>query len=212
MPKPRLSLVGQRFGNLTVIADRGTNGHHSLWEVCCDCGNISVKLGTEIRSGKYCSHGCPYYRANLRGQRATHAMSRHPAYAVWRSMLARCTNPKHHAFKNYGGRGIGVCEEWLRFDAFWSDMSADYAAGLSLDRTDNDGGYCRDNCRWVSPKTQNRNKQGNVIIPTPFGRMTVAEASERFGIGSNTILYRIKNGWPADKLLLEPNYTNRIPQ
>ncbi len=137
-------------------------------------------------------------------------MSLHPAYAVWRALLARCTRPNHPAFKNYGGRGIGVCEEWMQFERFWEDMRDGYATGLSLDRFDNDDGYSGENCRWASRKTQCRNKQGNVIIPTPLGRMTVAEASERFGIGHNTILYRISNGWPSEKLLIAPDFTNRI--
>jgi hypothetical protein len=89
-------------------------------------------------------------------------------------------------------------------------MGGSYAPGLSLDRINNDGGYSKENCRWASRKTQCRNKRNNVAIATPVGRMTVAEASERFGVGVTTILYRIKSGWPADKLLIEPNYTNRI--
>jgi hypothetical protein len=210
MPKPRLSLVGQTFGHLTVLAACGTDGHHSLWEVRCVCGSATVKVGTELRNARFCSHRCPLFASAISEKRSTHSMSRPPAFAVWSSMLARCRNSRHRAFKNYGGRGVCVCPEWLNFEPFWGDMGGSYAPGLSLDRINNDGGYSKENCRWASRKTQCRNKRNNVAIATPVGRMTVAEASERFGVGVTTILYRIKSGWPADKLLIEPNYTNRI--
>lgn len=211
MPKPKLSLLGQKFGHLTVVSARGSDGHHTLWEVRCDCGAVAVKVGTDLKKkARFCSHQCPHFASSISQKRATHSMSRHPAFAVWSSMLARCRNPRHQAFKNYGGRGIRVCPEWLTFEAFWNAMGDGYEHGLTLDRINNDAGYSKDNCRWATATTQCRNKRTNVVISTPLGRMTVAEASERFGVGVTTILYRIKSGWPTDKLLLEPNYTNRI--
>jgi len=210
MAKPKLNLFGQKFGHMLVIGDCGSDGHHTLWKVRCDCGRVVVKVGVEIKSGKFCCHECPFCRESIGAHNATHAMSRHPAYAVWRSMLARCNRPGHPAFKNYGGRGISVCDAWMRFETFWGDMRDDYVPGLTLDRIDNNAGYSRENCRWASWTTQCRNKRGNVLIPTPLGRMTVAEASERFGVRRTTIFYRIQNDWPADKLLVEPAFTNRI--
>jgi hypothetical protein len=127
-------------------------------------------------------------------------------------MLARCNNPSHQAFRNYGGRGIRVCDRWSSFETFWADMRDDYGPGLTLDRTDNSAGYSRDNCRWVTQKIQCRNKRNNTIIATPIGPVTVAEASERFGIGRSTIHYRISKGWPSEKLLIEPDFTNKISQ
>jgi len=210
MPRTRLSLSGKRFGRLSVIAAAGSDGHHSLWKTRCDCGRESVKLGTELRSQRFCSPLCPHHISEVRVARATHAMSRHPAYAVWRSMLARCNRPSHRAFKNYGGRGIHVCEAWSRFESFWEDMGPSYVPGLTLDRIDNDAGYWKENCRWASRTVQARNKLGNVFILTPLGTMTIAEASDRFGIASVTLSHRIKRGWPAEKLLIEPDCTNRI--
>lgn len=210
MPKPKLTLVGQKFGHQLVIDDCGSDGHHTLWKVRCDCGHIAVKVGVEIKSGRYCSPECSFFRRSLSVRRATHAMSRHPAYAVWRSMLARCNRPSHRAFKNYGGRGIDVCDAWESFETFWSDMCAGYAPGLTLDRIDNNAGYFPGNCRWASRTTQARNKRGNVFIHTPLGRMTVAEAADRFGLGRSTVFYRIQHGWPTDKLLMEAAPTNRV--
>jgi hypothetical protein len=211
MPKPKLSLVGQKFGHLTVVAAEGSDGHHTLWKVRCDCGTLAVKVGTDIKkNARFCSHGCPLFRATMSLGRSIHSMSRHPAFAVWRSMLARCGNPNHRAFKNYGGRGIHVCPQWQTFVGFWNDMGVGYEPGLSIDRIDNDAGYSKENCRWTTPKTQCRNKRNNVVIPTPLGRMTVAEASDRFGIGRSTIFYRISRGWPGSQILKAPKFNNRI--
>ncbi len=210
MPKPKLNLLGQKFAHMLVIGDRGSDGHHTLWKVRCDCGRVVIKVGVEIKSGKFCCAKCPFLRESIGAHNATHAMSRHPAYAVWRSMLARCNRPSHPAFKNYGGRGIHVCDAWMKFETFWGDLRDGYMPGLTLDRIDNNAGYCRENCRWASMTTQCRNKRSNVLIPTPLGQLTVAEASERFGVGRTTIFYRIQNHWPADKLLVEPAPTNRI--
>jgi hypothetical protein len=210
MPRARLNLSGQKFGHLQVIAACGSNGQHSLWEVRCDCGSKTLKIGKELRNGRYCSHRCPLFLASMSRKRATHSMSRHPVFAVWRSMLARCRNPRHRAYRNYGGRGIGVCPEWTSFEAFWRDMKGGYEPGLTLDRIDNDSGYSKENCRWTTPRAQCRNKRNNVVITTPGGRMTVAEASDRFGVGRTTIFYRISRGWPERMLLINPNFTNRI--
>ena len=211
MPKPKLSLLGQRFGHLTVIRARGSDGHHTLWEVRCDCGGVSVKVGAELRKKtRFCSHKCPLLVTRLRNERTTHSMSRHPVFAVWRSMLSRCGNPKHRAYKNYGGRGIGVCSRWMTFEVFWDDMRQGYKPGLTLDRVDNDAGYSKENCRWATHKTQARNRRNNVVIATPAGRMTAAEASDLFGIRRSTIFYRIRRGWPEHLLLIKPNPTNRI--
>lgn len=211
MPKPKLSLIGGKFGHLTVVGARGSDGHHTLWEVRCDCGNVSVKVGSDLkRKSRFCSRQCPLFAARLRNDRVTHSMSRHPAFAVWSSMMSRCGNPRHRAYKNYGGRGIGVCPEWRTFEAFWNDMGQGYEPGLTLDRIDNNAGYSKENCRWASRKTQCRNKRNNVVITTPAGRMTVAEASDRFGIGRSTIFYRIRRGWPEHMLMINPNFTNRI--
>lgn len=210
MPKAKLMLLGRKFGHLTVVAARGSDGHHTLWEVRCDCGNAGVKVGTELRNARYCSRRCPLFRASLSRTRSTHSMSRHPAFAVWSSMLARCTNPRHRAYGNYGGRGIRVCPEWRTFEGFWNDMGDGYEPDLTLDRINNDAGYSRENCRWATRTAQCRNKRNNVRIPTPLGRMTVAEASERFGVGRSTIFYRISRGWPERMLLIAPDPNNRI--
>ena len=126
-------------------------------------------------------------------------------------MKERCLLPTAQAWENYGGRGIKVCDRWLEsFENFWEDMSKDYRPGLSLDRIDVDGNYCPENCRWVSDKLQARNKRSNRLVKTPLGVITVAEASERFGIGVTTLIYRLDRNVPEDMLFEKPDVTNRF--
>jgi hypothetical protein len=143
------------------------------------------------------------------GKGETHGMSRHPAYAVWRSMKNRCELDTHHAWHNYGGRGITVCGRWHLFKNFWADMGETYKPGLSLERTDNNLGYCPQNCQWVTPRQQARNTRSNRMIKTPQGEMLLIEASELSGIGMTTLLYRHAVGWEPERMFDKPLPTSR---
>lgn len=202
-------LTGQTFGALTVIGPAHTDGRKRFWRLRCLCGAEVVKVPGDLRKLRMANCGCMTKALQSRATR-THGMSRHPAYFVWRSMVDRCRLPTHQAWRNYGGRGITVCAAWAEsFEAFWLDMGATYRPGLELDRVDNDSGYRPGNCRWTERRTQANNRRGNVKINTPRGVLGVAEASREFGIGVTTILYRIANGWPEDRLLIKPHPANR---
>jgi hypothetical protein len=126
-------------------------------------------------------------------------------------MKDRCTLPTHQAWANYGGRGIRVCQRWLdSFEAFWADMGPTYKRGLEIDRRDVNGNYCPENCRWVTSKIQGRNKRDNTIINTPWGRVTLAEAAEKSGIGATTLSYRISHNCPENLLFAPPDVANRF--
>lgn len=204
-----------RYDLLELIAYYGSDGKKAYWMAKCHgCGSYVIVNAAEVvkahRKRGRISCGCKQGEW-LSERRRTHGMSKHPAFAVWRSMIDRCRLPTHHAWKNYGGRGIMVCERWQEsFQNFWEDMGPTYRPGLTLDRIDNDGPYSPENCRWVSYKQQSRNKRTNRYIDTPWGRMTVAEAAERSGIGVTTLLYRLAHGWPQDKLFIEPDFRRRI--
>lgn len=204
-------LTGQLFGNLRAVRPYGSNGKKMSWVFLCLCGKEVVRKGTdvtkEVRRGGRPNCGC--LTKQLQSAPKTHGLTKHPLYAVWRSMMDRCRLPSHQAWENYGARGIRVCECWKTFELFWADVSGDYQPGLTLDRRDNNEGYCPANCRWVDSKLQARNKRNNVFIPTPWGEITVAEASERSGIGTTTLHYRISAGWPNDKLFIAPDVRNR---
>lgn len=121
----------------------------------------------------------------------THGMSSHHGYGVWASMLSRCTSKTNAVWKNYGGRGIKIHPRWTKFENFWSDMGDSYARGLTLERRNNDAGYEPLNCYWATRLQQGANKRNNRRIHTPWGEMTVNEASRRSGIKRATLLHRV---------------------
>lgn len=213
MGRKRLELVGRVFGAIAVISAAGSDGQHSLWRVKCRCGNEAIKLGKELTKGniKSCSTSCRYHKEAIGLANTTHGMSGHPAFFVWRSMLDRCRLPTHHAWKNYGGRGIQVCEEWIEsFETFWADMGPSYRPGLTLERKNNSLGYAKENCKWATRKEQNNNRRDNIKVKTPWGELNAGEAADRAGIKRTTLLYRIEHHWPSDRLFIPADFNNRI--
>lgn len=210
MPRKLTDLTGQKFGTQTVLglsAERNRQGK-PLWIVECECGRIHAVVARDLKRSKSC--GCLTGRI-ISESRKTHGMTDHPAYGVWHSMVQRCTEPTHQAWKNYGGRGITVCERWLHsFENFWADMGPTYERGLDLDRRDNEAGYSPENCRWVTRKVNNRNKRDSRYVETSLGKMTVAELSEKTGIGVTTLHYRLNHGVTGDSLLTTPDFANRF--
>lgn len=207
-------LTGQTFGHLIALHPSHSDGKKMRWVFRCGCGAIVTKVGADvtkaIKKGQTPSCGCLTVRIQQE-QHVTHGMSKHPIYAVWRSMIDRCRLPSHQAWKNYGARGITVCPEWqASFEQFWDDMGPTYRPGLTLDRRENSSGYSPTNCRWVSRTVQGRNRRGNHLICTPWGDTTVSEAAEKSGIRYTTILYRLAAGWtPEDSVTRKPNPANR---
>ena len=127
-------------------------------------------------------------------------------YWVWDSMLARVNNPKHKYYKDYGGRGITVCDEWKRdFKCFynWAIISG-YAEGLTLDRIDNDGNYCPDNCRWITHFEQQSNKRNNHILTYNGESHTVMQWSRILNISYNVLFARLRRGWDVERVLSTP--------
>lgn len=118
-------------------------------------------------------------------------------------MIQRCNNIKNQAYKDYGGRGIKVCERWLKFQNFLEDMG-ERPDGYEIDRIDNDGNYCKENCKWSSSKENCRNKRNNRFLEYNNKKLCCAEWEEVIGIPQNIILLRIKRGWSIEKTLTTP--------
>ena len=154
-------LTGRRFNHLVVISrapDRVTpSGSKSVaWNCVCDCGKQVTVRSNELRRGTTKSCGC--YRSAMH---TTHGKRHSRLYNIWQNMVQRCTNDKNPAFRDYGQRGITVCEEWRNsFQVFesWA-ITAGYSDSLSIDRIDNDNGYKPSNCRWVTAKVQANNRR-----------------------------------------------------
>lgn len=148
--------IGKKYGKWTV--KRFVDVHRKLhrFECECECGAIGLHCAADLRAGK--SKQCATCRNRENAQKnIIHGMHKTKTYKVWASMIDRCSNVKATFYHRYGGRGIKVCDEWLKFENFYRDMG-EAPRGLTLDRIDNNGNYQKDNCRWISHKENCNNR------------------------------------------------------
>ena len=194
-------LTGMKFGRLTVekrLDDRiYKNGKaYPLWLCRCDCGNTKAVIGGNLTRGLTKSCGC------LQKEKASNAKYKHGdtdsrLYNVWSAIKRRCFNSSVPEYHRYGGRGITMCEEWFDYNTFrnWaynSGYKSDAPRGeCTIDRIDNDGNYCPENCRWVSQQEQMNNVSYNHYIACNGETHTVAEWSRIRGIPYAILLQRL---------------------
>ena len=135
---------------------------------------------------------------------------RTPEYQAWLGMLARCSNPRNKYFKDYGGRGITICEEWKQFKNFFSFMGK-RPEGLTLDRINNELGYYPGNVRWTTWAQQNRNKRDNVNLTINGETKCLTDWARLSGVHYETIRGRLCKGWDAGKAVFtKPHGGHRI--
>lgn len=207
-----IDLVGFRFGRLTVKGLAGSRlradgARVKRWECICDCGTATIVETGALRSGNTRSCGC-LQREQSASRNSTHGMSRgskaHPLYETWKGIKKRCLDPRVSNFRDYGGRGIQVCDRWLNgdgvltgFECFLADMG-ERPEGLSIDRINNDGNYEPGNCRWATKREQMTNRRPaklrrNIIprgeiaaVRTAYasGAATCLDLAKKYGVGS----------------------------
>ena len=122
----------------------------------CYCGNEFKTQILYINNGHTSSCGC-FRKQKTKETKTKHGFSSHRLYKTWKGMIQRCTNQKNEKYKDYGARGITVCERWLDINNFIEDMYHTFQEGLTLDRKNNNKGYYKDNCRWTTKCIQSRN-------------------------------------------------------
>lgn len=206
-----IDLTGQRFGRLTAIERAETpvgHGRDARWKCRCDCGKEITTTSHCLRQGKSQSCGC-LRQENSLSVHTTHGDGHHKdrcrLYQIWADMKHRCTNPKARAWKNYGGRGIKVCEAWSRYETFklWA-MASGYKEDLTLDRIDVNGNYEPSNCRWATWKEQANNTRRTEKLTFRGKTQSIRLWADELGIPRTTIVGRLKRGWSVEDALTKP--------
>jgi hypothetical protein len=193
MGRKLIDLTGQRFGKLVAIKPVGKNKSlNYLWLCKCDCDKEVVTGSNSLIKGNTKSCGCLLIKHGHSHSERYDGES--PTYKSWVSMKQRCNNPKNPGYKNYGGRGITVCERWLKFENFLEDMG-ERPHRLSLDRIDNNKGYYKENCRWATRNEQNRNQRSNINISLDGKLLCLKDYCKQKNINYSMVIVRLSRGW-----------------
>jgi hypothetical protein len=191
-------LTGQSFGDWLVVHYGGLKGGRTSWVCVCRCGAERFVLSTTLLNGTSSSCGCSVTPKLVHGHQRGGKQS--PTYMTWRAMLRRCVDANHVSYKDYGGRGVKVCERWKSFEAFLSDMG-ERPQGKNLDRIDCDGDYTVENCRWTTNKENNNNRRNNHHLEFNGRRLTVSQWAEVVGVKETTIRGRLFRGESTERAL-----------
>lgn len=197
-----INLAGQKFGRLTVLSLIDKNKwRNTRWLCVCDCGKEKIILSSSLRNGDTNSCGClQKERSFLHGHANFNGKSK--TYRSWASMIQRCTNPNNENYHNYGGRGITICKQWMKFPNFLRDMGNSPPGKPTLGRCNSDGNYCKSNCNWETWKQQERNTSRNHLLQHDDRTQCIAAWAEEFGILATTLRMRLKYGWSIEKALM----------
>lgn len=199
-------LTGKEFGRLTVMHRANNRGKATMWHCKCQCGNEVDIAAASLKNGTSQSCGC-LQKEIVSGNNKTHGMSNSKFYHIWSGMKARCYNQNAGQYKDYGGRGIKMCDEWRNnFMAFyrWA-ITHGYSDGLSIDRIDVNKDYSPENCRWATDYVQSNNRRNNIVLEYNGESHTMSQWAEKLGIAKQTLKDRIRRyGWSVERALTEP--------
>ncbi|GAK09592.1 hypothetical protein [Geomicrobium sp. JCM 19038] len=198
-------LTGKRFGKLIVlrITDKRM-GRSVCWECRCDCGNIIVTGSHLLKSGN--TKSCGHHNNGKNNGNYEHGLFDQNLYKRWQGMKTRCYNSKTSQYKDYGGRGIIICDEWLNdFKSFyrWA-IDNGYKENLQIDRIDNDGNYEPSNCRWVTLKQNSNKRRSSHYVTIDNETKTIADWCLIYKISNNVVRVRISRGWNEEKAITTP--------
>lgn len=195
---------GERYGRYTIIHEVEQRNKKRYFLCKCDCGNEREVRLVALRAGEIKSCGC------LRDEQNRVANLRHGGwgtrlYNIWHGMKQRCLNPNDSNYIHYGGRGIGVCVEWLEFELFqeWA-LSNGYRDDLTIERTNVDGDYEPSNCSWISQSEQLMNTRRSRWITYNGRTKNLKEWSEKLNIDYKTLQRRLSSGWTFERAINEP--------
>ena len=194
-------LTNKRFGKLLVVENTNKKRNKkTIWLCKCDCGNYKEVQVDNLTSGHTKSCGC------LNGKGYKHNLKNTRLYYIWSCMKQRCYNENHKQYKDYGQRGIKICNEWHEFINFYNwAINNDYQDNLTIDRINNNGNYEPNNCRWVNMKIQSNNRRSNHIIEYKNETHTLKEWCDILKLNYKTIQTRINSlKWNVEKAFETP--------
>lgn len=191
-------LTGQRFSKLIAIRFVRKSKKGDIWLCKCDCGKEVEVLKYNLIYGNTKSCGCLRVESNLK-----HGLYKTRLYNIYRNMLGRCYVPSWVEYKNYGGRGIAMCDEWRNdISKFYNwAMANGYKDNLTIDRIDNNGNYQPSNCRWVTKKEQLNNTSRNKFCVVRGEKLTLAQIAEKYNINAGTLHKRQRLGKQGEDLI-----------
>lgn len=206
--------IGDKFSKLTVVDFVGVNKHRKrVWLCRCDCGKMTSVTTGQLIGHHSTSCGCTRLQNSIKATKISntkHGMKGTKEYKAWSEMKQRCINQNAQQYKNYGARGIKVCDRWLQsFENFYADMGK-APDGFSIDRIDVNGDYCPENCRWADNETQQYNRRDTVKITFNGITENLMYWSKKTGLSTRTLYERlrcnkkIKIPWSIEKILTTP--------
>lgn len=198
MPK-LIDLCGQKFNKLLIVERRGSDKlGHPLWLCKCDCGNYKICRGDKVKTGKIKSCGC-------NNQQQDHGLCHTRLYHIFVGMKDRCYNKHNSRYKNYGNRGIKICDEWLTdFVKFYSwAMENGYREGLTIERVDVNGNYEPNNCSWITIEEQQKNKTNSIILDYNGKSLCISEWAKILNIPASKLYRQYHKGLPVEQILKE---------
>lgn len=180
-------IAGERFGRLVAIECIGVdNEKRALWRCRCDCGRETIVQGKSLRSGNTKSCGClnlDLATSRIVALNTTHGQSHSVLFGRWGNMLCRCYNSHSVNYKDYGARGIKVCDEWHDFATFYKwAMEHGYSESLTIDRIDPNGNYEPSNCRFATKRQQAENRRSSRIIEYAGEALCLSAWARKFGM------------------------------
>lgn len=199
-------LSGIRFGRLVALSGGGTSDSDGIlkWMCRCDCGVMKAILRSSLASGKTKSCGCLRIET-IKANMTKHGMTSTPEYHVWKGMKYRCYDKNCWNYKDWGGRGIRVCDRWRdSFENFYKDIGPRPSKNHTIERVDHNGNYEPRNCIWLMADQQSKNRRNSVRITLNGVTKVLAEWSRDHGIPDNTLRSRIRYGITDPEKLLAP--------
>lgn len=213
MPKI-LNLINRKFGRLTVVKYSHQNKLYAkYWECKCNCGKKTIVRASALTEGTSRSCGC--WQKELMSEtkyNLIHGMTKTKIYRTWQQVKERCLNEKNQSYKDYGGRGIKICNRWLKFENFRDDMYKSCKEHIdkfgtrntALDRINNNGNYCLNNCRWATQKEQGNNRRNNNIIVFNGKTQNLSQWAEELKMDRNILNLKLYRGWSIKDTLTTP--------